>query len=147
METVFYAKFAHFKEPINFCGPSSYKTFIAQKFAIGAPVLNLYPETSIGQLLGSVALVNNIDAKMYFLEEILKICGKEEKIMEYKKIIQEYFEKKKKEESILNKNDKDDDEEKDENKEKEYKHHHNHHQKEDKKRKKILMMIVLMKKI
>ena len=71
METVYYAKFAHFKEPLNFCGPSSYKTFLAQKFLIGAPVLNLYPETTIGQLLGSVSLVNNIDAKTYYLEEIL----------------------------------------------------------------------------
>ena len=38
METVYFAKFAHFKEPINFCGPSSYKTFLAQKFSIGAPL-------------------------------------------------------------------------------------------------------------
>lgn len=59
IEIVYYAKFAHFKEPINFCGPSSYKTFLVQKFAIGAQVLNLYPEASIGQLLGSIALVNN----------------------------------------------------------------------------------------
>ena len=36
METVYYIKFAHFKEPINICGPSNYKTFLAKKFAIGA---------------------------------------------------------------------------------------------------------------
>ena len=95
METVYYAKFAHFKEPINFCGPSSYKTFIAQKFAIGAPVLNLYPETSIGQLLGSIGLVNNMEAKIYYLEEILKICGEEE-INIYKDYILRYLKKKRK---------------------------------------------------
>ena len=133
LETVYYAKFAHFKEPINFCGPSSYKTFLAQKFAIGAPVLNLYPETSIGQLLGSVALVNNIDAKIYFLEEILKICGNEEKIMEYKLIIQKYFEEKKKEEKILKGNQEDEEDEEEDNKEKHHKHHHKHHHKDKKK--------------
>ena len=50
MESVFYAKFANFKEPINFCGPSCYKTFLAKKFALNADVVNLYPETSIEQL-------------------------------------------------------------------------------------------------
>jgi len=139
METVYYAKFAHFKEPINFCGPSSYKTFLAKKFAIGAPVLNLYPETSIGQLLGSVSLVNNIDAKLYFLEEILKICGAEEKTPEFKEKIQKYFEEKKKEERALKGNDdsdEEDNEEKKEDKDKEHKHHHKHHHHKDEKKKK-----------
>ena len=99
METVFYAKFSHYKEPLNFCGPSSYKTFIAQIFSIGAPVLNLYPETSIGQLLGSVSLVNNIEAKMFYLEEILKICGEDDKIIEFKNKIKKYYEEKNKEEN------------------------------------------------
>lgn len=62
METVFYAKFANFKEPINFCGPSSYKTFIAKKLLLGADVINQYPETSLEQLLGSIYLVNNFEA-------------------------------------------------------------------------------------
>ena len=128
METVFYAKFAHFKEPINLCGPSSYKTFLAQKLAIGAPVLNLYPESSIGQLLGNVALVNNMNAKIYYLEEILKICGKEEKIKDYKEIITQYYEIKNKEEQIEKGNEEEDIKKKS--------HHHKHHKDKDKKKKK-----------
>ena len=87
METVFYAKFANFKEPINFCGPSSYKTFIAKKLLNNADVINLYPETSIEQLLGSIYLVNNFDAKNYYLENILKIIGKVDELHYYKDII------------------------------------------------------------
>ena len=73
METLFYAKFSYFKEPINFCGPSSYKTFIAKKLSFEADVVNLYSETSIEQLLGSIYLINNYESKMYYLEKILKI--------------------------------------------------------------------------
>ena len=121
METVYYAKFAHFKEPLNFCGPSSYKTFLAQKFLIGAPVLNLYPETTIGQLLGSVSLVNNIDAKTYYLEEILKIIGKEENMKDYKENIRKYFEEKNKEELLDKENSDSEDEEEEDNKKKDKK--------------------------
>ena len=134
METVYYIKFAHYKEPINFCGPSSYKTFLAQKFVIGAPVLNLYPETSIGQLLGSVALVNNIDDKTYFLEEILKICGKEEKQFEYKEKLKIYFKEKKNEEKIEKGFDEEEEEEGDDKGKKKHKHKHNHKDKKKKKR-------------
>ena len=91
MESVFYAKFANFKEPINFCGPSCYKTFLAKKFALNADVINLYPETSIEQLLGSIYLVNNVEAKLYFVEKILMIGKDEEKIKDSKKIIKDYF--------------------------------------------------------
>ena len=94
METLFYAKFAYFKEPINFCGPSSYKTFIAKRLSFGADVVNLYSETSIEQLLGSIYLVNNYESKIYYLEKILKINKNEEKLKEYKEIIKNYFEKK-----------------------------------------------------
>ena len=94
METLFYAKFANAKEPINFCGPSSYKTFIAKKLSHGADVINLYSETSIEQLLGSINIVNNYESKIYYLEKILKINGNEEKLIEYKKIIKNYFDKK-----------------------------------------------------
>ena len=132
METVYYAKFVHFKEPINFCGPSSYKTFLAQKFAIGAPVINLYPESSINQLLGNVALVNNMNAKIYYLEEILKICGKEENIKEYKEMIQKYFEIKNKEEQI----EKDDDESDEEDENSKKSNHHEHHKEKKEKKKK-----------
>ena len=91
METVFYAKFAHFKEPINFCGPSSYKTFIAKKFALNADIINLYQETSIEQLLGSIYIVNNVEAKLYFLEKILTIGKDEEKLKNSKIIVEDYF--------------------------------------------------------
>ena len=101
METLFYAKFAHFKEPINFCGPSSYKTFIAKKLSFGADVINLYSETSIEQLLGSICLVNNFESKLYYIENILKINGNEEKLNNYKKIIQNYFDKKMKYENCI----------------------------------------------
>ena len=94
METLFYAKFANAKEPINFCGPSSYKTFIAKKLSHGADVINLYSETSIEQLLGSINIVNNYESKIYYLEKTLKINGNEEKLIEYKKIIKNYFDKK-----------------------------------------------------
>ena len=91
METVFYTKFANFKEPINFCGPSSYKTFLAKRLALNADVINLYPETSVEQLLGSIYLVNNVEAKLYFLEKILTIGKVEDKIKDSKKIIKDYF--------------------------------------------------------
>ena len=128
MDTVYFAKFAHFKEPINFCGPSSYKTFLAQKFLLGAPVLNLYPETSIGQLLGSVSLVNNIDAKIYYLEEILKITGNEEKLKDYKENLMKYFQEKGKEDSIDKESDSEDEDDEQDKK-------HNKHKKNKKKHK------------
>ena len=94
METLFYAKFAYFKEPINFCGPSSYKTFIAKRLSFDADVVNLYSETSIEQLLGSIHLVNNYESKMYYLEKILRINKNEERLINDKQTIKNYFDKK-----------------------------------------------------
>ena len=107
LETLFYAKFANFKEPINFCGPSSYKTFIAKRLSLGADVINLYSETSIDQLLGSIYLVNNTESKLYYLEKILKINGNEEKLKNFKIILKNYFDKKNEYENCNNKEKKD----------------------------------------
>ena len=107
LETLFLAKFANSKEPINFCGPSGYKTFLAKKLTFGADVINLYSETSIDQLLGSINLVNNYESKIYYLEKILKINENEEKFIEYKKIIQDYFDNKLQYENCKDKNKKD----------------------------------------
>ena len=107
LETLFFSKFANSKEPINFCGPSGYKTFLSKKLSFGADVINLYSETSIDQLLGSINLVNNYESKIYYLEKILKINENEEKFIEYKKIIQDYFDKKLKYETFKDKNKKD----------------------------------------
>lgn len=95
LDTVFYTLFADHKEPINFCGPSCYKTFIAKKLSNEADLINLYSETSIEQLLGYIDLVNKTESKMYYIEKILKILKKEDKLKEYKNIIEDYYNKKK----------------------------------------------------
>ena len=73
-ESLFFANFSDFKEPLLICGPSGYKTFLAKKININSKVIDLYPETSISQLLGSTHIRDNFNAKKYYLKQILTIC-------------------------------------------------------------------------
>jgi len=58
---------------------------------LNADIINLYQETSIEQLLGSIYIVNNVEAKLYFLEKILTIGKDEEKLKNSKIIVEDYF--------------------------------------------------------
>jgi hypothetical protein len=76
-ESLFYANFSHSKEPLLICGPFGYKTFLAKIISRNSNVINLYPETSLSQLLGSTHIRDNFNAKKYYLKEILSICNSE----------------------------------------------------------------------
>ena len=94
-ETIFYTLFCHFKEPILYCGESGNKTFLAQKAMPEANVLNINKDTTINTLLGSITLTNSLTARQYFLELILKICGKINEYNKLNKKLLEFFEYKK----------------------------------------------------
>ena len=96
-ETLFYVLFSHYKEPLLLCGPSGYKSKLAKDISPGACVINFYPEISNAQLIGNVSLVVNYQAKEYYLEQICKICKKEEKLKDLKEELQDYYKEKKKE--------------------------------------------------
>ena len=96
-ETLFYVLFSHFKEPLLLCGPSGYKSKLAKDISPGASVINFYPEISNAQLIGNVSLVTNYQAKEYYLEQICKICKKEEKLKDLKNELKDYYIEKKKE--------------------------------------------------
>jgi len=88
-ESIFYTLFCHFKEPILYCGESGNKTFLAQKAMPEASVLNINKDTTINTLLGSITLTNSLTARQYYLELILRICGK---INEYNNLNKKLFE-------------------------------------------------------
>ena len=90
-DSLFYASFADIKEPLLICGPSGYKTFLAKKISHNSKVINIYPETSLSQLLGSTRIRDNISAKKYYLKEILSICNCKEDYKEYEKLLEDYF--------------------------------------------------------
>lgn len=74
-DSLFYANFCDVREPLLICGPSGYKTYLAEILSKNSNVINLYPETSLSQLLGSTHIRDNLTAKKYYLKEILLICG------------------------------------------------------------------------
>ena len=96
-ETFFYILFSHYKEPLLLCGPSGYKSKLAKDISSSDSVINFYPEISNSQLIGNVSLVTNYQAKEYYLEQICKICNKEQKLQELKDKLNDYYEEKKKE--------------------------------------------------
>ena len=96
-ETLFYILFSHYKEPLLLCGPSGYKSKLAKDISPDACVINFYPEISNAQLIGNVSLYVNYQAKEYYLEQICKICKKEESLIKLKKDLKKYYEEKKKE--------------------------------------------------
>ena len=96
-ETLFYILFSHYKEPLLLCGPSGYKSKLAKDISPSACTINFYPEISNSQLIGSTSLVINYQAKEYYLEQICKICKKEEKLKDLKEDLQDYYKEKKKE--------------------------------------------------
>ena len=96
-ETLFYILFSHYKEPLLLCGPSGYKSKLAKDILPGARVINLYPEISNSQLIGNVTLLVNYQTKEYYLEQICKICKKEEELKDLKDDLKGYYEEKKKE--------------------------------------------------
>lgn len=80
-DCLFFTLFVDFKECILFSGPSGYKTFISEKISSKeTPIINLYQETSIAQLLGSVIFSNSMNGKKFYLEEILKLCHSSDKL-------------------------------------------------------------------
>ena len=90
LDSLFYASFADIKEPLLICGPSGYKTFLAKKISFNSKVINLYPETSLSQLLGSTHIRENINAKKYYLKEILSICNNNE-FTKMEKLLEKYL--------------------------------------------------------
>ena len=96
-ETLFYVLFSHYKEPLLLCGPSGYKSKLAKDISPNACIINFYPEISNAQLIGSTSLVANYQAKEYYLEQICKICKKEEKLKDLKEDLKDYYKEKKKE--------------------------------------------------
>jgi energy-coupling factor transporter ATP-binding protein EcfA2 len=94
-ESIFYTLFCHFKEPILYCGESGNKTYLAQKAMPEASVLNINKDTTINTLLGSITLTNSLTARQYYLELILKICGKINEYNKLNKKLLEFFEFKK----------------------------------------------------
>ena len=81
LDSFFYASFADPKEPLLLFGPSGYKSFLASKITHGRKSINLYSETSLSQLLGTTCIRKTLNAKKYYLKEILSICkiSKEDK--------------------------------------------------------------------
>ena len=74
LESLFYILFCHENEPLILVGPSGFKTYLAQNILTNSPIINLYQETSISQLLGSITLTNTKKAKSFYLRKILEIC-------------------------------------------------------------------------
>ena len=99
-ESLFYANFSDIREPLLICGPSGYKTFLSK--IISKNVINLYPETSLSELLGSTHIRDNLNAKKYYLKEILSICGRGKDYKKEEKNLTQYFkrEEKKNEKNI-----------------------------------------------
>lgn len=60
-----------------------------------ASVLNINKDTTINTLLGSITLTNSLTARQYYLELILKICGKINEYNNLNKKLFEFFEFKK----------------------------------------------------
>ena len=86
LESLFYILFCHPNEPLLLVGPSGFKTYLAKSILTNPPIINLYQETSISQLLGSISLTNSKKAKAFYLRKILEICHKtelEETFLEY----------------------------------------------------------------
>ena len=61
-------------EPILLIGPSSYKTFLAQKFLSNAKIITLNQESSVEQLLGSSSFFSKSEANELYLRLIVLIC-------------------------------------------------------------------------
>ena len=92
-ESLFYSNFSDYKEPLLIYGPSGYKTFLAKKLCSNPNPINLYPETSLSQLLGSTHIRDSFNAKKYYLKEICLICG-ENDISPFENLLKLYIEKK-----------------------------------------------------
>ena len=84
-------------QPLLLCGPSGYKSKLANDVLPGARIINLYPEIYNSQLIGNVSLLVNYQTKEYYLEQICKICRKEEELKDLKEDLKKYYEEKKKE--------------------------------------------------
>ena len=71
-----------------------YKSILAKNIT-GVSVINFYPEISNTQIIGNVSLVVNYQTKGYYLEQICKICKKEEKLKDLKNELKDYYIEKK----------------------------------------------------
>ena len=96
-ESIFYILFSHYKEPLLLCGPSGYKSKLAKDISPGASVINFYPEISNSHLIGHTSLVVNYLAKEYYIEQICKICKRDDAFIDLKKELKEYYDEKIKE--------------------------------------------------
>ena len=95
-ESLFFANFSDVREPLLICGPSGYKTFLSKIISKNDNVINLYPETSLSQLLGSTHIRDNLNAKKYYLKEILSICGQMKEYKHLEKQLEKYLQIKEK---------------------------------------------------
>ena len=64
---------------------------MAKDILPGATVINFYPEISNSNLIGYNSLVANYLAKEYYLEQICKICKREDKFIDLKTNLKEYY--------------------------------------------------------
>ena len=96
-ESIFYVLFFHYKEPLLLCGPSGYKSKLAKDISPGASVINFYPEISNSHLIGHTSLVVNYLAKEYYIEQICKICKRDDAFIDLKNELKEYYDEKIKE--------------------------------------------------
>ena len=72
---LFKVSLADFEEPILLTGPTGYKTFLAQQFLPGIEPINLNPETTVEQLLGSPMFLYKSQAKDFYLSNLCMING------------------------------------------------------------------------
>ena len=93
-ESIFYILFSHYKEPLLLCGPSGYKSKLAKDISPGASVINFYPEISNSHLIGHTSLVVNYLAKEYYIEQICKICKRDDAFIDLKNELNEYYDEK-----------------------------------------------------
>ena len=90
-ESLFYALFSHYKEPILLCGPSGYKSKLAKDILPDASSINFYPEISNSELIGNISLLSTYQSKEYYLKQICKICKSEEKLEDLRKELRQYY--------------------------------------------------------
>ena len=81
LESLFYCLFSDKNEPLLLLGPTGYKSFLCKiLLPNNSSVINLYNETSLSQLLGSITLTDSLNSKYFYLSKILEICQKSDEI-------------------------------------------------------------------
>lgn len=80
---IFMISLSHHSEPILLVGPSGFKTLLSEYFLKEAEVITLNKKLTVAQLLGSQVFLTNSEAKIFYLEQICKICRIKNKYSEF----------------------------------------------------------------